>query len=74
MLRILKYTCIKESNLIVDGDEDNQFDVKTESGTLLVAKKLDWETKNHYNLTISVTDGIHVTLTTVSLVTKRFLL
>ncbi|XP_071125252.1 protocadherin Fat 1-like isoform X4 [Mytilus edulis] len=50
---------------VIDGDEDNQFDVKTESGTLLVAKKLDWETKNHYNLTISVTDGIHVTLTTV---------
>ena len=58
-------------NLIVyifaDGDEDKQFDMGSEFGNILVAKKLDWETKNYYNITVSVTDGIHVTLTTVSL-------
>ena len=53
--------------IFADGDEDKQFDMGIEFGNILVAKKLDWETKNHYNITVSVTDGIHVTLTTVSL-------
>ena len=51
---------------VTDGDDDNQFDIGTEFGNILVAKKLDWETRNHYNLTVSVTDGIHVILTSVS--------
>lgn len=30
---------------------------------MLLAKQLDWETQNFYNLTIGVTDGVHTALT-----------
>lgn len=44
---------------ITDGDDNNDFYVG-ESGNVLLAKKLDSETKKEYNLTISVTDGTHI--------------
>lgn len=48
---------------IIDGDERNEFYIGRDNGNILLAKKLDWETQNEYNLTISVTDGVHTVLT-----------
>ncbi|XP_068085238.1 fat-like cadherin-related tumor suppressor homolog [Anabrus simplex] len=48
---------------IVDGDDDNEFFIGRDKGNVLLAKKLDWERKNKYNLTISVTDGVNVVFT-----------
>ncbi|KAK6637236.1 hypothetical protein RUM44_007650 [Polyplax serrata] len=50
---------------IVDGDPRHEFFIGHETGNILLAKKLDWETQNHYNLTISVTDGVHTIYTQV---------
>ena len=51
--------------LYTDGDENNQFSIGIEFGEILVSKLLDWEKKSHYNLTVSVTDGSHITLAKV---------
>nr|CAD7424977.1 unnamed protein product [Timema monikensis] len=48
---------------IVDGDDQDEFFIGRDKGDLLLAKQLDWERKNNYNLTISVTDGSHITHT-----------
>ncbi|XP_051157574.1 fat-like cadherin-related tumor suppressor homolog [Leptopilina boulardi] len=48
---------------IVDGDKKDEFFIGRDNGNVLLAKQLDWETKNFYNLTISVTDGIHQAFT-----------
>jgi len=34
----------------------------------LLAKQLDWEKQHEYNLTISVTDGIHTVYTQVGFI------
>lgn len=47
---------------IIDGDDNNEFYIG-ESGNVLLAKRLDWERKKEYNLTISVTDGTHIVKT-----------
>ena len=36
-----------------------------ESGSVILAKKLNYEVQNKYNLTISVTDGVHTVFTQV---------
>jgi len=36
-----------------------------ENGNIVLAKPLDWETQHMYNLTISVTDGVHTVYTQV---------
>ncbi|GLH14886.1 Fat-like cadherin-related tumor suppressor homolog [Gryllus bimaculatus] len=48
---------------IVGGDDDHDFFIGRDKGNILLAKKLDWERKNKYNLTISVTDGVHTVYT-----------
>ncbi|XP_049837416.1 fat-like cadherin-related tumor suppressor homolog isoform X3 [Schistocerca gregaria] len=48
---------------IEDGDDMDEFFIGRDKGNVLLAKKLDWERKNTYNLTISVTDGVHTTFT-----------
>ncbi|XP_076376857.1 FAT atypical cadherin kugelei isoform X4 [Megalopta genalis] len=48
---------------IVDGDKRDEFFIGRDNGNVLLAKKLDWETQNFYNLTISVTDNVHTALT-----------
>nr|CAD7568523.1 unnamed protein product [Timema californicum] len=48
---------------IVDGDDQDEFFIGRDKGDLLLAKQLDWERKNNYNLTISVTDGSHTSHT-----------
>ncbi|XP_046394541.1 fat-like cadherin-related tumor suppressor homolog isoform X2 [Ischnura elegans] len=48
---------------ITDGDARNEFFIGRDNGNVLLAKKLDWELQSEYNLTISVTDGVHVVFT-----------
>lgn len=48
---------------IVDGDVRSEFLMGGDAGSVLLAKQLDWETQQQYNLTISVTDGIHTVST-----------
>lgn len=57
-----QYTCI---SLSTDGDEENMFTTGRDTGSVMVARKLDAERKSFYNLTISVTDGVHVVTTQV---------
>lgn len=53
--------------VFADGDPRNEFFIGRDNGNILLAKTLDWETQHHYNLTVSVTDGVHVVTTHVSL-------
>ncbi|XP_038113282.1 fat-like cadherin-related tumor suppressor homolog isoform X3 [Culex quinquefasciatus] len=48
---------------IVGGDERNEFYIGRDNGNVLLAKYLDWETQKEYNLTISISDGVHVVYT-----------
>lgn len=48
---------------IVGGDDRNEFYIGRDNGNVLLAKKLDWETQKEYNLTISISDGIHTVYT-----------
>ncbi|XP_048512093.1 fat-like cadherin-related tumor suppressor homolog isoform X4 [Athalia rosae] len=48
---------------IVDGDKRDEFFIGRDNGNVLLAKQLDWETQNRYNLTISVTDGVNTVYT-----------
>ncbi|XP_064636197.1 protocadherin Fat 1-like isoform X4 [Lineus longissimus] len=51
---------------ITAGNEDDHFAIDMNRGNILVAKQLDWEKKNKYNLTVSVTDGVHTAYTWVA--------
>ena len=42
---------------VVKGDPENEFYISPDKGTLLLAKRLDYETRNFYNLTVRVSDG-----------------
>lgn len=44
---------------IVDGNEDYKFSIRPEDGLIFVARTLDSETQDHYNITIRATDGLH---------------
>ncbi|XP_064610099.1 protocadherin Fat 1-like isoform X2 [Liolophura sinensis] len=44
---------------ITGGNEEKKFVIGIEDGIVLLAQSLDWEQRNSYNLTISVTDGVH---------------
>ncbi|XP_076767085.1 FAT atypical cadherin kugelei isoform X6 [Xylocopa sonorina] len=48
---------------ILDGDPRDEFFIGRDNGNVLLAKKLDWETQNFYNLTIGVTDSVHQAVT-----------
>ncbi|XP_039488125.1 fat-like cadherin-related tumor suppressor homolog isoform X2 [Drosophila santomea] len=48
---------------ISNGNEDNTFYIGQDNGNILLSKYLDYETKQSYNLTISVTDGTFTTFT-----------
>lgn len=43
-----------------------------DAGSVLLAKQLDWETQQEYNLTISVTDGVNTVFTQVSSLHSSF--
>ncbi len=50
---------------IVSGDEEGDFYINPERGSILLARTLDWERKSSYNLSVSVTDGRVSSLTFV---------
>ena len=49
-----------------DGNEDKAFTVQPNHGSILLAQPVDCETRSSYNLTLSVTDGVHKDFTWVS--------
>jgi hypothetical protein len=55
--------------IITDGNEDNVFAVRETIGEIYVANngKLDYETLDHYLLTLTVSDGIHNATTKVKI-------
>ncbi|XP_026213258.1 protocadherin Fat 2 isoform X2 [Anabas testudineus] len=44
---------------ITDGDEDKDFDIQRNTGTISIARRLDAARHSNYNLTVRVTDGHH---------------
>ncbi|XP_061690531.1 protocadherin Fat 2 [Syngnathoides biaculeatus] len=44
---------------IVGGDEEKDFDIQRNSGTISIARRLDAARRSNYNLTVQVTDGHH---------------
>ncbi|XP_063848744.1 fat-like cadherin-related tumor suppressor homolog isoform X3 [Scylla paramamosain] len=48
---------------IIDGDADNMFTIGRDTGSVMVARTLDAEMRSLYNLTVSVTDGVHAVST-----------
>ena len=56
---------------IVEGDDDHEFYVSPDKGSILLAKRLDWESKSEYDLTVEVTDGEHAVRTYVNVAVIR---
>lgn len=52
-------------NLFTGGDPRSEFVMGGDEGSVLLARQLDWESQREYNLTISVTDGVHIVYTQV---------
>ncbi|KAM3866939.1 protocadherin Fat 2 [Diretmus argenteus] len=48
---------------IIGGDEEKDFDIQRNTGTILIARRLDAARRSNYNLTVQVTDG-HRSVTT----------
>ncbi|XP_062249993.1 protocadherin Fat 2 isoform X1 [Platichthys flesus] len=48
---------------IVGGDEEKDFDIQRNSGTISIARGLDAARRSNYNLTVRVTDGHHTAIT-----------
>lgn len=51
---------------VADGNFGDVFSMDGSSGSIVLARPLDRETRDKYTLTISVTDGTHTTSTWVS--------
>lgn len=49
------------------GDEEKDFDIQRNTGTISIARRLDAARRSNYNLTVRVTDGHHVATTQVSI-------
>ncbi|XP_047440816.1 protocadherin Fat 2 [Mugil cephalus] len=48
---------------IVGGDEEKDFDIQRNTGTISIARQLDAARRSNYNLTVQVNDGHHSTTT-----------
>ncbi|KAM4622175.1 protocadherin Fat 2 [Polymixia lowei] len=48
---------------IIGGDEDKDFDIQRNTGTIVIARRLDAARCSNYNLTVRVTDGHHIATT-----------
>ncbi|XP_075961283.1 protocadherin Fat 2 [Anarhichas minor] len=48
---------------IIGGDEDKDFDIQRNTGTISIARRLDAARRSNYNMTVRVTDGHHSTTT-----------
>lgn len=57
---------IKPAILCTGGDHRAEFVMGGDEGSVLLARQLDWETQPEYNLTISVSDGVHIVYTQVT--------
>ncbi|XP_042348803.1 protocadherin Fat 2 [Plectropomus leopardus] len=44
---------------IIGGDEDKDFDIQRNTGTISIARRLDAARRSNYNMTVRVTDGHH---------------
>uniref|UniRef100_A0A665V628 FAT atypical cadherin 2 n=1 Tax=Echeneis naucrates TaxID=173247 RepID=A0A665V628_ECHNA len=44
---------------IIGGDEEKDFDIQRNTGTISIARRLDAAHRSNYNLTVRVTDGHH---------------
>ncbi|KAE8286342.1 Protocadherin Fat 2 FAT tumor suppressor-like protein 2 Precursor [Larimichthys crocea] len=44
---------------ITGGDEEKDFDIQKNTGTILIARRLDAARRSNYNMTVRVTDGHH---------------
>lgn len=47
------------------GDEDKDFDIQRNMGTISIACRLDAARRSNYNMTVRVTDGHHTATTQV---------
>lgn len=63
---------IKPAILYAGGDHRAEFVMGGDEGSVLLARQLDWETKPEYNLTISVSDGVHIVYTQVTKLTLTY--
>lgn len=50
---------------LLGGDEDQDFYVERNTGSIVIARQLDAGKKSNYNLTVSVTDGTQTITTQV---------
>ncbi|KAK6173109.1 hypothetical protein SNE40_016628 [Patella caerulea] len=50
---------------IEGGNENHTFTILPSTGTILLARTVNWEKKSSYNLTVCATDGIHTNCTSV---------
>ncbi|XP_030251646.1 protocadherin Fat 2 [Sparus aurata] len=48
---------------ITGGDEDKDFDIQRNMGTISIARRLDAARRSNYNMTVRVTDGHHTATT-----------
>ncbi|XP_059201566.1 protocadherin Fat 2 [Centropristis striata] len=44
---------------IIGGDEEKDFDIQRNTGTITIARRLDAARRSNYNMTVRVTDGHH---------------
>ncbi len=49
-----------------DGNDDDKFAMHPENGNIVIAKSLDWETQQQYNLTLEASDTVNTVQTWVS--------
>lgn len=57
---------VTRRRLLAEGDARREWRLGREDGSLVVARRLCWETQPQYQLNVSVSDGLHVVYTTVS--------
>ena len=53
------------------GDADQEFYISPEKGSILLAKRLNWERKSEYDLAVEVTDGEYKVRTSVNVAVIR---
>lgn len=53
------------------GDEEKDFDIQRNTGTILIARRLNAARRSNYNMTVQVTDGHHNATTQVSKMNRK---
>ena len=52
---------------ILGGNSNSDFSVSRDKGSLIIARPLDWSRQSEYNLSLAVTDGVHTSLTSLTI-------